>query len=271
MQRSPAEPKPAFTAASAASSRSASGSTTMWFFAPPSACTRLPAAVPRWCTYRATGVEPTNETAFTDGWSSSASTASLSPLTTFRTPSGRPASANHSASSSAALGSFSLGFSTTALPQATATGTNQSGTIAGKLNGEITATTPSGCRRLYESTSVETFSLNPPRSAEGIPQAYSMTSRPRCTSPAASASTLPCSAVITSASRSRRAWTSSRKAKSAAVRFASDASRQARAARSAACTATATSAAQASSTVPVRRPVAGSNTSPRRSDEPPNR
>ena len=46
MHRSPADPKPAETAASAARSRSASGSTTMWFFAPPSACTRLPAAVP---------------------------------------------------------------------------------------------------------------------------------------------------------------------------------------------------------------------------------
>ena len=37
MQRSPAEPKPALIAASAASSRSASGRTTIWFFAPPSA------------------------------------------------------------------------------------------------------------------------------------------------------------------------------------------------------------------------------------------
>jgi len=44
MHRSPAEPKPAFTAESATRSRSASGSTSMWFFAPPSACTRLP-----WC------------------------------------------------------------------------------------------------------------------------------------------------------------------------------------------------------------------------------
>ena len=42
MQRSPAAPKPADTAASAARSRSASGRTTMWFFAPPRACTRLP-------------------------------------------------------------------------------------------------------------------------------------------------------------------------------------------------------------------------------------
>ena len=46
MHLSPADPKPAFTAASAARSRSASGSTTMWFFAPPSACTRLWARVP---------------------------------------------------------------------------------------------------------------------------------------------------------------------------------------------------------------------------------
>ena len=46
MQRSPADPKPADTAASAALSRSASGSTTMWFLAPPSACTRLPCRVP---------------------------------------------------------------------------------------------------------------------------------------------------------------------------------------------------------------------------------
>ncbi len=44
MQRSPAEPYAAETAASAAASRSASGRTSMWFFAPPSAWTRLPFA-----------------------------------------------------------------------------------------------------------------------------------------------------------------------------------------------------------------------------------
>ena len=47
MQRSPAEPYAAETAASAAASRSASGMTTMWFFAPPRACTRLPFAAAR--------------------------------------------------------------------------------------------------------------------------------------------------------------------------------------------------------------------------------
>jgi hypothetical protein len=41
MQRSPAEPYPAETAASAAAAMSASGSTTMWFLAPPRAWTRL--------------------------------------------------------------------------------------------------------------------------------------------------------------------------------------------------------------------------------------
>ena len=46
MQRSPAEPYAAPISASAANSRSASGSTTAWFFAPPSACTRLPWRAP---------------------------------------------------------------------------------------------------------------------------------------------------------------------------------------------------------------------------------
>ncbi len=82
----------------------------------------------------------------TSGCTSRASTASLSPCTTLKTPAGSPASAQHSASSSEADGSFSLGLSTTALPAAIATGTNHSGTIAGKLNGEMTATTPSGWR-----------------------------------------------------------------------------------------------------------------------------
>ncbi len=77
---------------------------------------------------------------------SSASTASLSPLTTFITPSGSPASVHSFAMAMAAEGSFSLGLRTTALPAAMAMGTNHIGTMAGKLNGEITATTPSAWR-----------------------------------------------------------------------------------------------------------------------------
>src|SRR5437879_13848862 len=71
---------------------SASGITTMWFFAPPSACTRLPLTEPVAKTYFAIGVEPTKLTAATRGSVSSVSTASLSPFTTFSTPGGAPAS-----------------------------------------------------------------------------------------------------------------------------------------------------------------------------------
>ena len=45
--RSPALPNAEFRIAGTASSRSASGMTTMWFFAPPSACTRLPFSAAR--------------------------------------------------------------------------------------------------------------------------------------------------------------------------------------------------------------------------------
>ena len=62
------------------------------------------------------------------------------------TPSGRPASAHSRASSSDAEGSFSEGLSTKEFPQAMARGNIHIGTMAGKLNGVIPATTPSGCR-----------------------------------------------------------------------------------------------------------------------------
>ena len=80
------------------------------------------------------------------GCVSSPSTATLSPCSTFSTPSGRPALAHSSATKFDADGSFSLGLSTTVLPHAIAFGMNHSGTMAGKLNGEITPTTPRGWR-----------------------------------------------------------------------------------------------------------------------------
>ena len=43
-------------------------------------------------------------------------------------------------------GSFSVGLSTKVLPQAIAIGNIHIGTMAGKLNGLIMPTTPSGCR-----------------------------------------------------------------------------------------------------------------------------
>ena len=104
------------------------------------------------------GVEPTNDTAATSGWSRSASTATLSPCTTLKTPSGSPASAQISATRLDTDGSRSLGLSTKVLPQAIATGCIHIGTMAGKLNGVIPATTPSGSRKEKTSTPVETWS-----------------------------------------------------------------------------------------------------------------
>src|SRR4029078_1537795 len=126
-------------------SRSAWGSTIMWFFAPPSAWQRLPRAVAASYTYFAIGVEPTNETALMSGCSSTASTATLSPITTLKTPSGTPASLRSSAVQSDADGSFSDGFSTNVLPVASAGAHIHIGTIAGKLNGVVPATTPRRC------------------------------------------------------------------------------------------------------------------------------
>src|ERR1051325_4746186 len=102
------------------------------------------------------GVEPTKLTALMPGCARMASTATLSPCTTLNTPAGSPASAHSSASQLAADGSFSLGFTITALPAPIAIGKNQHGTIAGKLNGLMIAATPRGWRIEYTSTRVET-------------------------------------------------------------------------------------------------------------------
>ena len=53
-------------------------------------------------------------------------------------------------------GSRSLGLSTKVLPQAMATGNIQHGTMHGKLNGVMPATTPSGCRSVQLSMPVDT-------------------------------------------------------------------------------------------------------------------
>src|SRR5665647_3975595 len=84
--------------------------------------------------YFAIGVEPTKLTAAMSLWVNSASTASLSPWTTVKTPSGRPASFHICARKSEAEGSFSLGFRMKALPQAMALAHIHSGTITGTVS-----------------------------------------------------------------------------------------------------------------------------------------
>src|SRR3989442_7901490 len=106
--------------------------------------------------YRAMGVEPTKLNAATLGCVSSASTATLSPCTTLKTPSGSPASLNSSARRRDADGSRSEGLSTKELPHAMAIGNIHIGTITRKLNGVIPAQTPRGLPYLHASAPVAT-------------------------------------------------------------------------------------------------------------------
>ena len=108
-----------------------------------------------------------------------------------------------------------------------AIGKNHIGTMAGKLNGEMIPTTPSGWRTECTSTLVEAFSVKAPFTRCGMPQANSTTSWPRLTSPSASERTLPCSEVMIAASSDLRAFSSSRNANSTCARLASEVSRQA--------------------------------------------
>ncbi len=108
------------------------------------------------------------------------------------------------------------------LPVAIATGDIHSGIIAGKLNGVMPATTPTGWRKEYTSMPVAACSENSPLSSCGMPQANSTTSSPRAISPLESESTLPCSRVMISASSSVCLTSSSRKANRTEVRLAKD-------------------------------------------------
>ena len=136
--------------------------------------------------YFAIGVEPTKLTAAMPGWVRMASTASLSPCTTWNTPSGTPASLSSSARIRDADGTRSETLRMKQLPQARATGNIHIGTMTGKLNGVIPATTPNGWRREWLSTRVPTFSVMSPLSRCGAAVANSTTSVPRAISPSAS-------------------------------------------------------------------------------------
>ncbi|MCY1413796.1 hypothetical protein D9M71_292330 [compost metagenome] len=68
--------------------------------------------------------------------------------------------------------------------------------MAGKLNGVMPATTPSGWKSLQASMFGPTLRLYSPLRISGAAQAYSTFSIPRLSSPAASSRVLPCSSLI---------------------------------------------------------------------------
>ena len=218
--------------------------------------------------YSAIGVEPTKLTAAISGWVRMASTASLSPLTTLSTPSGRPACFIKSAIIREVEGSFSDGFRMKVLPQASATGNIHIGTMAGKLNGVMPAQTPTGWRIDQLSTLVPTFSENSPFRSCGMPQANSTTSRPRMQLPLASLRILPCSLVTRAAMASRLASASCLNLKRMRARCSGGVADQPGRAALAAATALPTSAVLANGTCAAFSPVAGLNTSPKRPEVP---
>src|ERR687889_10160 len=200
--------------------------------------------------FRAASEPPTEEMASTCGWSIRASTVSLAPCTTLKTPSGKPASEKRSARRMAESGVRWEGLRIKALPVAIARGANHSGIIMGKLNGVTAATTPG---------------LTPSRASPFISvvieAASSTTSMPRQISPFDSSTCLPFSRVQSSASSSR---CSSSKTCSLNIRLAlrvTGSSRHSSKALAATCTARSTSSAPESGTRPKSSPVAGSGTS----------
>ena len=153
-------------------------------------------------------------------------------------------------------------------PHAMAFANIHMGTIAGKLNGVMPATTPSGCRIENTSTPEDTCSLKPPFSRWGAPVANSTFSSPRATSPTASDNTLPCCMVMSRPMSARCSLMASRMRKKMSARLDSDTRRHDANASFAVATAAATSSVLPKSTSCVCSPVAGLNTGPDRPDSP---
>ena len=145
-----------------------------------------------------------------------------------------------------------------ALPVAMALAIIHSGTMTGKLNGVMPATTPRGSSTVCTSTPLETSVECAPFMRWGMPQANSTFSMPRATSPLASLSTLPCSAVMSAASAPRCPSSSSRRRNRVAARALNEVAAHSRAASLAPATACATSSELARATDPDCSPVAGS-------------
>ena len=80
--------------------------------------------------------------------STSAAPVSPKPVTTLRTPGGKPASSARSPSRSAVSGVCSAGFSTTVQPAASAGATFHDAIISGKFQGMIWPATPTGSLRV---------------------------------------------------------------------------------------------------------------------------
>ena len=115
---------------------------------PSSSVTRLSARPALAPISRPTAVEPVKAILSTPGWSTSAAPVSPSPVTTLRTPSGKPASSASSPRRRAESGVCSAGLRTTVQPAASAGAIFQQAIRSGKFHGMICPHTPTGSLRV---------------------------------------------------------------------------------------------------------------------------
>ena len=158
----PALSKTEYGAAAAARSMSASSKMTFADLPPSSSVTRLIVPAAPCMTRRPTSVDPVNAIFATSGCSiRRCPTTEPLPTRTFTTPSGIPASRHSSPSRSAESGVSSAGLRTTVFPHASAGPSFQLAMFAGKFQGTMSPTTPSGSRKVA-ATPPATGIVSPP-------------------------------------------------------------------------------------------------------------
>ena len=109
-----------------------------------------------------TSVEPVKAILSTPGCRTSAiPTLPPGPVTTLKTPSGRPASRVSSAKRSAVSGVSEAGFRTTVFPAASAGAIFQEASRNGKFQGTIAPTTPTGWRSVKVKAPSRRLSVSP--------------------------------------------------------------------------------------------------------------
>lgn len=246
--------------AEAALATSAPGSTTSALFPPSSRWTRLSARAAASPTLRPAAVEPVNDTTDTSGASTTAAPTPASPGSRCSRPSGSPASSKtRTMLTPPDTAVRRSGLSSTALPSARAGATDRIARISGKLNGEITETTPAGTRRASDQRGSPVLSTSPrgwvgrAAASKQIPAAISV-------SIPAFGRVEPASRTIQSCTSAAWASHSSPARRSTAARSAGLRRAQSRWASAAARAAAATSSGVATPTWPRVSPVAGSTT-----------
>jgi hypothetical protein len=211
-------------------------------------------------TDRPAWVEPVNDTALTSRWATIAEPSSPPPGSTCSTPAGSPASSNTRASTTPpdteVRGS---GLRITALPNANAGATERIASFNGMLNGAMTATTPTGVRRLILNCARSVGSTSP-SACDG----NSQDSRHSCTAPYTSYCAfkpMPPASRISQLCTSAACWVHNSAARRiTAARSVNDTAAQSAWALPAEATERSRSPSEASPTRPISTPVAGSIT-----------